>query len=36
MTEIRNNKPVWVIGYCNLEFICILLARRSSGGVLVF
>jgi hypothetical protein len=34
MTKIQNVKPVWVIGYCTLEFICILLARRSSGGVL--
>ena len=24
MTKIQNDKPVWIIGYCNLEFICIL------------
>jgi len=24
MTKIQNDKPVWVIGYCHLEFICFL------------
>jgi hypothetical protein len=47
MTEIQNSKhvhdlqaqhfkPVWVIGYWNLRFVCNLLARRLSGGVLVY
>ena len=27
---------VWVIGYWNLRFVCNLLARRLSGGVLVY
>jgi len=44
MTEIQNSKclkyrkmniTVWVIEYWNLKFICNLLARRLSGGVLV-
>jgi hypothetical protein len=46
MTEIQNSKhlhdfqvqifkPVWIIGYWNLRFVCNLLARRLSGGVLV-
>ncbi len=30
-----KSKPVLVIEYCNLRFICNLLARRLSGGVLV-
>jgi hypothetical protein len=30
-----KSKPVLVIGYWNLRFICNLLARRLSGGVLV-
>jgi len=38
MTKIQNDKPVWVIGYCDLEFICILvlviwyLVLCKSGG----
>jgi hypothetical protein len=24
MTKVQNDKPVWVIGYCHLEFFCIL------------
>ena len=38
MTKIQNVKPVWVIGYCHLEFICILvlvfwyLALSYTGG----
>jgi hypothetical protein len=47
MTEIQNLKHaqdiekehikiVLVIGYWNLRFICNLLARRLSGGVLVY
>jgi hypothetical protein len=38
MTKIQNSKPVWVIGYCHLEFICILvlvfwyLALSYTGG----
>jgi len=38
MTEIQNVKPVWVMGYCHLEFICILvlvfwyLALSYTGG----
>jgi hypothetical protein len=47
MTEIQNPKHLYdlqeqrfisclVIGYWNLRFICNLLARRLSGGVLVY
>jgi len=38
MTKIQNDKPVWVIGYYSLEFICILvlvfwyLVLFKSGG----
>jgi hypothetical protein len=31
-----QSKPVWVIGYCNLGFVCNLLVRRLFGGVLVY
>jgi len=38
MTKIQNDKPVWVIEYYSLEFICILvlvfwyLVLFKSGG----
>ena len=32
----KHSKAVWVVGYWNLRFICNLLARRLSGGVLVY
>jgi len=36
ISENKHSKPVWVIGYWNLRFVCDLLARRLSGGVLVY
>ena len=48
MTEIQNpkhiqdlhknkhSKPVWVIGYWNLRFVCHLPVCRLSGGVLMY
>ncbi len=35
ISKNEHSKPVLVIEYWNLKFICNLLARRLSGGVLV-
>jgi hypothetical protein len=36
ISKSKHSKPVLVIGYWNLRFVCNLLARRLSGGVLVY